>query len=352
MRRLAAALSAAALLAAPAAALRPLKPPAPPFPEDAAWVNSSGLPMELLRGRRVVLVAFLNLGNLRSRRAAQVLTRWWDRYALSGLMIVGVHTPDYEFDRDPLQVRRSARRAAFPFPLLIDTRGKLWEEYQNEGWPAFYLVDHRGRIVSDKLGEGGYAVFERDILAALAGFNGYEPAPGARLEVDAKRVACGAATPSFYMGSRRGIKTRKLGKDAMRPVVESRDGELALSGEWEEDAEAARYKGTGTALDQLYLIWRGAEAAAILSPGGSGRSVKVFVKLDNLWLHAGNAGPDVRWDDTDRSYVLVDEGRLYGLSKDTNKDRLHEMSLFPDGPGAAVHGFAFSDHCEQPTEAR
>lgn len=351
MRRWAAALAAAALLAGPARAVRPLTPPAPPIPEDAAWVNAAPLPMGLLRGKRVVLVSFLNLNNLRSRRAARVLTRWWERYALSGLMVIAVHTPDFEFDRDPLQVRRSVRRAAFPFPLVIDTRSKLWEAYQNEGWPAFYLVDHRGRIVNDKLGEGGYGVFEREVLEALEAFNGYEPAPGARIESDPKRVACGTATPSFYLGTRRGVKTRKLGKDSMRPVVESRDGELALSGDWEEDNEAARYKGSGQALDQLYLIWRGAEMGAVLSPG-SGKPVRVFVKQDNLWLHAGNAGSDVRWDDSDRSFVLVDEGRLYDVAKELHKDRLHELALFPEGPGAAVHGFEFSDHCEAPPEVK
>lgn len=351
MKQLAAAFLAAAVLAAPASAIRPLTPPAPPIPEDAAWVNAAPLSMELLRGKRVVIISFLNLNNLRSRRAARVLTRWWDRYALSGLMIIGVHTPDFEFDRDPLQVRRSARRAGFPFPLVIDTRSKLWEGYRNEGWPAFYLVDHRGRIVNDKLGEGGYGVFEREILAALETFNGYAPALGAKLETDPKRIACGTATPSFYLGSRRGIKMRLLGKDSMRPVVESRDGELAVSGDWEEDTEAVRYKGSAPMRDQLYLIWRGAEAGAVLSPG-SGKPVKIFIKQDNLWLHAGNAGSDVRWDDTDQSFVLVDEGRLYDMAKDPNKDRLHEMSLYPEGPGATVHGFEFSDHCEQPVEAK
>ncbi|MBI5597214.1 MAG: redoxin domain-containing protein [Elusimicrobia bacterium] len=348
----AAVLAAALLLQAPSAsALRPLTPPAPPIPADAAWVNSVPLPLELLRGRRVVLVAFLNMGNLRSRRAAEALKAWWDRYALQGLMVLGVHTPDYEFDRDPLQVRRSVRRQGIPFPVVIDTRRRLWDDYQNEGWPAFYLVDHRGRIVHDKLGEGGYALFEREMLSVLASFNGYKPGRDHRPYAEAKREACGRATPSFYLGSRRGVKTLRLGKDANRPIVDSRDGEVALSGAWEDDAEALRYTGTGKSLDQLYLIFRGGEAGAVLSPGG-GRQVRVFIKVDNLWLHGGNAGTDVLWDDSDRSYVLVDEGRLYSIIRDPNKESMHEVSLFPDGPGASVHGFEFSDFCEAQTETK
>lgn len=343
--------AALALHASPALAIRPLTPPAPAIPEDAAWVNSVPLPMELLRGRKVVLFAFLNMGNLRSRRAAEALKAWWDRYALNGLMIVGVHTPDYEFDRDPLQVRRSVRRAGIPFPVVIDTRSKLWDDYKNEGWPAFYLVDHRGRVVNDKLGEGGYALFEREIQTTLNAFNGYKAPNGLRPYSEAKREACGRATPSFYLGSRRGIKTARLGKDANRPVVDSRDGEVNLSGTWDDDAEALRYTGSGKTLDQLYLIFRGGEMGGVLSPGG-GRQVRFFIKVDNLWLHGGNAGTDVLWDDSDRSYVLVDEGRLYSLVRDPNKERMHEVSLFPDGPGASVHGFEFSDFCESLTETK
>ncbi|TPW20903.1 MAG: thioredoxin, partial [Elusimicrobia bacterium] len=337
----------------PVGAVRPLTPPAPPFPPDAAWVNSVPLPMDLLRGRRVTLIAFLNLNNLRSRRAAAVLGRWWDRYALDGLMVVGVHTPDYEFDRDPLRVRRGVKREGAKYPFVIDTRRKIWEGYQNEGWPAFYLVDPKGRVVHDKLGEGSYLVFEREIQAALEAFNGHEPPLGQKVESDPKRDACSFNTPSFYIGSRRGVSVKPASPKEQRPVSERRDGEATTLGRWEEDAEALRYAGTGAGLkDQFYLIWRGSEAGAVLSGGGSGSPVKVFLKMDNLWLHGGNAGPDVRWDDEDRSYVLVDEGRLYMLAKDDTRERMHEMTLHPSAAGAAVHAFEFSDFCEAPPELR
>lgn len=333
--------------------MRPLTPPAPPFPEDAAWVNAEPMPMELLRGRRVALVAFLNFNNLRSRRAAAVLGRWWDRYALDGLMVVGVHTPDYEFDRDPLRVRRAVKREGVRFPVVIDTRRKIWDGYRNEGWPAFYLVDPKGRVVHDKLGEGSYTVFEREIQSALESFNGYQPPLDARPEADPKRDACSFNTPSFYVGSRRGVSIKPAPPREFRPVSAVRDGEANSTGRWEEDAEALRYAGTGAGLkDNVYLIWRGSEAGAILSPGGSGAPVKVFIKMDNLWLHGGNAGPDVRWDDEDRSYVLVDEGRLYLVAKDDTRERMHEMTFHPSAAGASLHGFEFSDFCEAPPELR
>ncbi len=349
---LALSLAAALLLPAPARAVRPLTPPAPAFPEDAAWVNAQPMTMGLFKGRRVVVVAFLNLGNYRSRRAAKVLARWWDRYALEGLMVVGVHTPDYEFDRDPLQVRRTVRDAGVPFPVVIDTRKKLWDGYQNEGWPAFYLVDHKGRVIHDKLGEGGYGNFEREILAALENFNGYRPRADATFEADPKPLACGTATAAVYLGSRRGAKVAPLAAKSNLPLTPVRDGELAMDGRWEEEAESLRFTGRGDGVkDELYLIWRGAEAGAVLSRLST-EPTSVFVKLDNLWLHGGNAGPDVKWDDSDRSYVLVDGGRLYQLAHDPNRDRMHELSLLPGGPRVAAHAFEFSDHCEAQADAK
>lgn len=349
---LAVGLAAALLLPAPARAVRPLTPPAPPFPEDAAWVNSKPMTMGLFKNRRVVVVAFLNLANYRSRRAAKVLGRWWDRYGLAGLMIVGVNTPDYEFDRDPLQVRRTVRSAGVPFPVVIDTRRKLWDAYQNEGWPAFFLIDHKGRIIHDKLGEGGYANFEREILAALENFNGYRPGPETRLEAEPKREACGTATSAFYLGSRRGTKVQPLSAKSSLPLTPRRDGEISMGGTWEDEAESIRYTGRGEGLkDELFLIWRGAETGAVMSRL-SAEPTPVFVKLDNLWLHGGNAGPDVRWDDSDRSYVLVDEGRLYQLAHDPNRDRMHELSVFPGGARVAVHAMEFSDHCEAPPDLK
>lgn len=268
-------------------------------------------------------------------------------------MVVGVHSPDYEFDRDPLRVRAAVRRQGIKFPVVIDTRRKLWDGYKNEGWPAFYLVDPKGRIIHDKLGEGSYQVFEREIQAALETFNGYEPAPGLKLEADPKNELCSFSTPSFYVGARRGVQVKPAPARENRPVSEARDGEIVYTGRWEEDAEALRYAGSGSSLkDQVYLIWRGSEAGAVLSPGGSRKETRVYLKMDNLWLHGGNAGPDVEWDDEDRSFVRVEHGRLYMLAVDETRERLHELTLHPEAAGASLHGFAFSDFCEAPPENR
>jgi len=73
--------------------------------------------------------------------------------------------------------------------------------------------------------------------------------------------------------------------------------------------------------------------------------VKLFVKQDNLWLHAGNAGQDIRWDGDEHSYVSLDEPRLYTLTKNKKSVNMHELLLTPDDPGIAVHALEFSDHC-------
>ncbi|MFH1725958.1 MAG: redoxin domain-containing protein [Elusimicrobiota bacterium] len=335
------------LAAAPVCrAARPLTPPAPEFTEGAAWVNSAPFTLERLRGRRVVVVSFMNAFTLNSIRTFERLQRWWDRYALDGLMVIGAHTPDYDFDRDPLQVRKAVKRFGITFPVLIDSGRLLWSAYANEGWPAHYLIDHKGRIIHDRLGEGHYAEFEREILTALNDLNGYRPPEAYRIPKDPARADCGEFTRPLYLGVRRKVKILEIRPKKIEPLVRARDGEVATRGLWSSEAEALRYNGNPEKFrDGLRIVYRGAEAVTVASRFGP-RPVRLYVRQDNLWLHNGNANADVRWDEKDRSYVLVDEPRLYYLIKNAKKGRLHELMLYPTKKGIAISSFEFSDHCE------
>lgn len=346
LRRAVAAVLLAGVALSDAGAVRPLQPPAPPFPEPAAWVNSVPFTMQDFRGRKVVLVTFINAFSVNSIRTFGQLMRWWDRYALEGLMIVGIHTPDFDFDRDPLQVRKAIRRFGLPFPVLIDSRRLAWKAYENNAWPSHYLIDHRGNIIHDRIGEGGYNEFEKEIIGALDRLNGYTPPEDYLVPKDAEKADCGMLTPPFFLGSRRGKAFIRIHGKLLQTLTESRSGEVATAGDWRTEPEAVRYYGDATGMrDHLQLIYAGAEVMATISRFGND-PVKLFVKQDNLWMHSGNANSDVKWDDEDRSYVLVDEPRLYFLAKDKKKDRLRELQLIPERTGIGFSSFEFSDHCE------
>jgi len=331
----------------PARAIRPIRPPAPEFPPGSAWINSKPFKMEQLKGHRVVLVVFLNAYSLNSIRTFSHLTRWWETYGLEGLMMIGVHSPDFDFDRDPLQSRKAIEAAGIKFPIVIDNRKKIWDAYKNEGWPAYFLIDHKGRVIHDQLGEGRYAEFESEILRALDKFNGYTPPEGYRIPQEPTREGCSEATPPVFLGGRRGKKIIKIERRKLQAITRTRDGETAMMGRWVEDADSIRYSGRQRTKfkDMVRLIYQGAESAAVISHFGD-KPARVYIKQDNLWLHGANASMDVKWDDEDRSYVLVDRPKLYFLTKNKKKDRMHELFLYPTADGISISAFEFSDHCE------
>lgn len=325
---------------APARAERPITTPAPEFPAGAAWINSEPFSLERLRGHRVIVLAFLNADSGAGLRALAPVRRWWDLYALDGLMVIGVHSPDYAFARDPAWARRTYRSLDVRFPILLDSQRRLWKDLANEGWPALYLIDEKGRVVFDRLGEGGTAEFEREILATLERFNGYRSTE--TVKEPPARDDCGTATRPLYLGARRGVKTILISSRRHNALVDSRDGEVALGGEWSPEPDALRTAGSTAA--RLQAVYRGAEALAVFSHAER-KPLRVFVKQDNLWLHTGNAGADVRWDEDDQSYVDVDSPRIYSLVRN-RRPGVHEVQLSVEAPGLAVHGLEFPDYCQ------
>ncbi|NNN06773.1 MAG: redoxin family protein [Elusimicrobia bacterium] len=341
------ALALAALLAAPAAAVRPLTPPAPGFPADSAWLNSSPLPLSLLRGRKAVVVAFLNPTGLDSIRELSVLKAWFDRYALSQLMVVGVVTPAADFQRDVLWLRAELKRQGVEFPVVVDGDRKLWAAYGAQGWPALFLIDRKGRIVYDQLGEGGYADFERELRAALGEFIGASSLPPAVDIPEPRSRDCGQASADAVLGASSARPALELPDGAPRLdsfIPDSRLGEIALRGRWKTTPDGLRLERKNDFRDSFVrVVYRASQVLAVLAPP-SGQSARMFVKRDDQWLHEGDAGRDVRFDEDGRSYVDVSSPRLYDLVRDDGA-KMRELLVLPDRRGAAIDGFQFADAC-------
>ena len=335
----------AALLAAPAGAVRPITPPAPEFTPGAAWINSKPLSLTLMHGRKVVLVVFLNPTGLHSLRLLPVLKAWFDRYALSQLMIIGVVTPELEIQKDAAWVRAEMKRVGVDFPVVIDGNRRLWKGYANDGWPAMYVIDRKGRIVFDHLGEGDYAEIETEMREALADVADSVPDPVAPPEPRTKE--CGRATADIAMGVRAAVRPLKLDNDFSTRhllLVESRVGELASRGKWELERDGLRLSHAAPDRgDFVRVVFEAAQALAVLAPP-AGKKTLFFVKIDDQWLYEGIAGRDVRFDDDGRSFVEVDSARLYDLVRDSD-DATHELYVMPGGAGGGVYGFQFADAC-------
>jgi thiol-disulfide isomerase/thioredoxin len=140
--------------------------PAPPFPRGLTWLNVAPLRMDKQLGRPV-LVEFWDFCRVNSLRTLPYFTAWHERYAPDGLRVIGIHAGGFLPAREEANVRRAVERLRVPYPVVIDAQLELWDMYGNEGWPARYLWDAEGFLVSMHYGEGAYAETEREVQELL-----------------------------------------------------------------------------------------------------------------------------------------------------------------------------------------
>ena len=152
-----------------AAAPRPGGPTAPELVGGGAWINSEPLTLADLTGQgKVVLINFWTYGCYNCRNTLPYVKQWWQTYKDQGLVIIGVHTPEFDSEKGLENVRAAVQREGIGWPVVQDNDWRIWRAYGNHYWPRFYLVNHRGQIIYDHIGEGAYEETERQIAAALA----------------------------------------------------------------------------------------------------------------------------------------------------------------------------------------
>ena len=145
------------------------------------WLNSAPLSRKSLRGR-VVLVNFWTYTCINSLRPLPYVKSWAAKYKDAGLVVIGVHTPEFSFEHEPTNVEAAVRNLNVVFPVAIDSKYAIWQSFNNQAWPAQYLVDAKGRIRYHHFGEGDYGEIERVIQ---------EHKLGLRCATAASRSACG-----------------------------------------------------------------------------------------------------------------------------------------------------------------
>jgi thiol-disulfide isomerase/thioredoxin len=160
---------AAAAATSTAAIAGPLEnsAPAPEFTGISKWLNSDPLTLQQLRGK-VVLVDFWTYTCINCINTLPYVKNWNQKYKDQGLTVIGVHTPEYPFERDTDNVKTAIKRFGITFPVAQDNRYATWNAYDNQYWPAFYLIDKKGQVVYRHFGEGDYAQTEAKIQALLA----------------------------------------------------------------------------------------------------------------------------------------------------------------------------------------
>ncbi|MBV8223003.1 MAG: redoxin family protein [Candidatus Eremiobacteraeota bacterium] len=323
------------------------------FDGGTAWLNSQPLTPAGLAGK-VVLVDFWEYTCINCLKALPYERTWYQRYAKDGFVIVGVHTPEFAFSGETANVANAVKRLQIDWPVVVDAQQKIWNRYGNDAWPHEFLYDQRGVLVAEHEGEGDYPETEARIQQLLRASdpNAKFPAPMDYLPQDRYSkpgAVCYRHTPEMYVGDWRGDgalgNEQGYAKGKTIAYVDSGphdDGRAYLLGPWYQDGEAM-VSASGPPVDEHVAIrYRAIQVVAVLAP--SGQPVPAFVLQDGAALTRASAGPDVRFDEHGRAFVLVNAPREYDLV--TNKQfGQHDLELRPERPGLRVYTFDF-EACE------
>jgi cytochrome c biogenesis protein CcdA/thiol-disulfide isomerase/thioredoxin len=339
-RAAAAAETAAGRESSPAPAVAqpvPLKEygPAPEFTDTEDWFNTPGdrpLTMKGLRGR-VVLVDFWTYTCVNCIRTLPYLKAWNKRYAKDGLTIVGVHTPEFPFEREASNVEAAIAREGIEYPVVQDNEEGTWNAYGNLYWPSEYFVDAKGDVRYADFGEGEYGKKEKVIRELLAEA-GERVGRGDAHVHDAVAPSEGVTTPETYLGPYRA--ERFAGSPALSPGLHDFTApanvpanQWALRGRWNVALKSATAAAAGAGLD---LDFGARRVYLVLGSDGGPRQARV--KLDGRPIAAADAGSDVHG-----GVVTVKAHRLYNL---VNLPRVehHQLELELE-PGVTGYAFTF-----------
>ncbi len=333
-----------ALVPVSAAEAQPVLDDEGPMPElsgAVGWLNSPPLTTKSLRGK-VVVIDFWTYSCINCLRALPYVEGWAAKYKDAGLVVIGVHTPEFAFEKERSNVEKAVRDLKITYPVAIDSDYKIWEAFNNQYWPAHYFIDGKGRIRAHHFGEGNYAESER-VIQELLKENG-APAlaegllnvtgTGAEAPSDSKNVG----SPETYVGYKRAgnfASAEPIAKDSRKtysPQPRLSLNQWALGGSWKVGEESAVLESVP---GKIVFRFHARDLHLVLGPTKNGKPIRFTVKLD------GTAPGDDHGADTDATGAGTVQGnRLYQLirQKGAVEDRTFEIDFLDPG----VQAFAFT----------
>ena len=306
-----------------------------------AWLNSPPLTAQGLKGK-VVLIDFWTYSCINCLRALPYVKAWSERYGPQGLVVIGVHAPEFAFEKDLGNVRKAVADLGIGYPVAVDNGYAIWRAFGNQYWPAHYFIDAQGRIRHHHFGEGEYAESEQVIRQMLdeAGHGGM---PGGTVAVSGQGALAPAdladvASPETYAGYERLERFASVGGVVADTAHRYSLGPLALNawglkGTWTIAPEQARLDEAG---GSVVYRFHARDLHLVLGPSASGKPVRFRVTVD------GHAPADSHGGDTDAAGNGVVNGqRLYQLLRQsgTVQDRTFEIQFLD--PGVEVYAFTF-----------
>jgi thiol-disulfide isomerase/thioredoxin len=321
----------------------PVEGEIPSFAGATLWLNSPPLTPESLRGK-VVVVDFWTYSCINCLRALPYVQSWYRKYKDHGLVVIGVHAPEFAFEKDPNNVRRAVADLKVAYPVALDNDYAIWQAFNNQYWPAHYFIDATGHIRAHHFGEGNYDESEQTIRTLLteAGQSGLPP-PGMggakAVGVQAPPDEAHDQSPETYVGYRRAenfASPRGFAQDQAHTYsapAALKLNQWALGGSWNVDPEKAVL---GTSGGKLEFRFYARDLHLVLGPGSGGKPVRFRVTLDGAAPAASHGA------DTDSSGAgVVDGQRLYQLIRQSGDVGEHVFSIEFLDPGVQAYSFTF-----------
>ncbi|MDY0884609.1 cytochrome c biogenesis protein DipZ [Dongia soli] len=323
----------------------PVEGKLPPLDGAVQWLNSPPLSAEALKGK-VVLVDFWTYSCINCLRALPYVEAWAQKYKEQGLVVIGVHAPEFAFERDIANVRKAVGDLGITYPVAIDNDYAIWRAFDNQYWPAHYFIDAEGRIRHHHFGEGDYDGSERVIQQLLAEAGNKQAAAGL---VDVKGTGVQAApdmndigSPETYIGYERAANFISPGgalpdRGHDYTVDEPRLNEWGLSGNWTVSGEQAVLN---KAEGGIVYRFHARDLHLVLGPGSDGKPVRFRVTIDGT-APGDNHGTDI---DAEGNGTVTGQ-KLYQLVRQP----LHEGGEIADhtfeirflDPGVRAYAFTF-----------
>ena len=305
-----------------------------------AWLNSKPLTREELRGK-VVVIDFWTYSCINCLRSLPYIKAWSEKYKNDDLIIIGVHTPEFAFEKNRANVEAAVKDLKIPYPVAIDSDYKIWNAFHNEYWPAHYFIDREGRIRHHHFGEGEYEESEK-VIQKLLTENGSE-LKAQEVVIAASGVQAPGSenmeiSPETYLGYGRAqnfVGTPALQKDQVSLYKETKNLEShhwSLSGSWQVAAEVAISKNTSS---KILYRFHARDVHLVL---GGPEKIKFKVKIDGK-----PPGPNHGIDVDENGMGVIDSHRLYQLIRfqdnESKFDHLFEIEFL--APEAEAYAFTF-----------
>ena len=305
--------------------------PAAEFAGVAQWHNTAPLTMQELRGK-VVLVDFWTYSCVNCVRTLPHVTGWYEKYKDKNFVVVGVHTPEFAFEKETKNVARALKQFKINYPVAQDNDYQTWSAYQNHYWPAEYLIDAKGHLRRTHFGEGRYDEMELAIRKLLK-----EAGNAVDVGIDSLQDMTPKyqRTPETYLGSsriERFASNEKVtgGSQTFSVPAAIPQDHFAYDGAWDVSAESAVAQ-KGSALE---FHFKADKVFLVIGPRNEGDRIKILI--DGQLVDPSTAGADVK-----NGEIILDGERLYNLIDLKGRVSSHVLRLEFENSGLAVYAFTF-----------